>query len=88
MNGIQQERMNRRFRRISKWMAVDLIIVLLAYIGAYSMRAIYSPLDLAAHIHYILVATITTLVFVYLFGIYDRIWASLLNWSLIRDPYL
>jgi FlaA1/EpsC-like NDP-sugar epimerase len=55
--------------------SVDIAIILLAYIAAFSARAATVPLDLIHSSEYFLFATIVIVSSLYVFGVYHRIWS-------------
>ena len=66
----------RRIKHTGRWAGIDFVVVILAYTAAYSTRSLISPLDYVADIPFILVASGATIPFLYLFGVYNRIWSQ------------
>jgi FlaA1/EpsC-like NDP-sugar epimerase len=70
------KRLSQHGRRLIRPVVLDLLVVFFAYTGAYSTRALISPLDYFADSPYILLATVATIPFLYIFGVYNRIWSQ------------
>jgi hypothetical protein len=52
---------------------VDIVVIIFAYLSAYSMRAFITPLDLVSDFAFILAALVCRLYFS--LGVYNRIWS-------------
>lgn len=63
-------------RHILRSTVLDLFLIVLAYSGAYSTRALISPLDYVDDIPYILLVALITILSLYIFGVYGRIWSQ------------
>ena len=62
-------------RRIAVWALLDALVVLGAYTAAFFARAIVTPLDYLQSFGFILFAVVVTLLLMYAFGVYHRIWS-------------
>lgn len=69
-----QER--RHFKRKIIWMLIDALVIFACYTLAFFVRAITAMLEYQDSIVFILIATGLTVLTLYLFGIYHRIWAQ------------
>ena len=58
------------------WIAIDIIIVCVAYIVALLFRSATASHDYADSLPFIVVAAVITSVVLYLFGVYHRVWAQ------------
>ncbi len=66
----------RHVKRIIVWVMIDGLILLLAYTAAFFARAITTPLDYLYGFGFILLSIAVTLVSLYFFGVYHRIWSQ------------
>lgn len=66
----------RWFKRFGRWVILDLAVLILSYTTAYSTRSLTASLDYREDFAFIAAASITTIVFLYLFGVYNRIWSQ------------
>jgi FlaA1/EpsC-like NDP-sugar epimerase len=55
---------------------LDVVIIVVAYAAAFSVRAVITPMETVVGLQLILFETITLIIVFYLFGIYKNLWAQ------------
>ncbi|MCZ7545995.1 MAG: hypothetical protein M5R40_21835 [Anaerolineae bacterium] len=76
-------RAHRHTRRFVVWTVADSVIILVAYMTAFSARAIFTPLDYVQVLDFTLFSIVVTLLSLHIFGVYRRIWSQTSGHSIV-----
>ncbi len=72
---LSTQTVRRKLRRAFQWVLLDIIIIITAYMLAYSTRSLFGPLDFFDDFWVVLIATTWTIFVFFIFSIYDRMWS-------------
>jgi FlaA1/EpsC-like NDP-sugar epimerase len=67
---------SQRNRNLGMWLLVDLAVIIAAYTLAFFSRAVTAPLDYTNSLRAIVLAALVTVIVLYGFGVYRRIWSQ------------